>query len=505
MVVERFREIVQKFSAKNAIIFNEHEISYAQLDEIANKLANGLKNNGIDVGDRVALLMPNLPQFIFSYYAVLKLGAIVVPINYMMEDDEFTIVLKSIEPHLIIYWEGFRNNIREYLDRADAKPVTVVLGKKSSIDHAELTDLITTSDGKFESRSVAASDTAIIQFTSGVSEPPKGIELSYLNLDSNIDAFTKFFYLTESDVFGAILPLFFVFSQNALMNSALLLGGTIVLHSKLDYETIVQSIVEHKISILAGSPSFYKFLIDRTVVAIPKTSLKYCLSSWHPISAELEMNFEQKFGKPILNCYSITETSGIVSASHPSFERGNGSLGAALPGIEIQIHNDHGAPLDHDEVGEITIQGNTVMKGYWKSPELTSARIKNGWYYTGDLGKIDRQRNIFSINKKADVIVKSGFPIYTSEIEQIIAGHPKVKEVVVFATPHPGHQEDVQASVVIKNGETATSDDIIAYCREFMPVYKCPQVVKFYASLPRTKMGRIFKRKLQEGLNNKKM
>lgn len=505
MVVERFREIVRKFATKNAIVYHEHNISYAQLDEITDKLAIGLKNNGINAGDRVALIMPNLPQFIFSYYAILKLGAIVVPINYMMEDDEFTSVLKSIEPRVIIYWEGFRNHIREYLDHADEKPVTVVLGKKRSIDHAELTELIAKSEGNIDARSVDASETAIIQFTSGVSEPPKGVELSYLNLYSNVEAFTKFFYLTNSDVFGAILPLFFVFSQNALMNSALHQGGTIVLHSKLDYNKIVQSIHEHKISVLAGSPNFYKFLIDEAEAALPKTSLKYCLSSWQSISEELELKFEQKFGAPILNCYSITETSGIVSANHPSFDRGSGSLGAALPGIEIQVHNDQGAPLDYNEVGEIAIQGNTVMKGYWKSPELTSARIKNGWYYTGDLGKIDHQLNIFSINKKADVILKSGFPIYTSEIEQVIARHPKVKEVVVFATPHPGYQEDVQASVVIKEGETVTSDDIISYCREFMPVYKCPQVIKFYAALPRTKMGRIFKRKLQEGLNHRKI
>jgi long-chain acyl-CoA synthetase len=138
------------------------------------------------------------------------------------------------------------------------------------------------------------------------------------------------------------------------------------------------------------------------------------------------------------------------------------------------------------------------MKGYWKFPELTSERLKNGWYYTGDLGKIDHQQNIFLVNKKAEVIVKSGFPIYTSEVEQIIARHPKVKEVVVFATPHPDHREDVQACIAIKDGETATSEEIIAFCREYVPVYKCPQVINFYPSLPRTKMGRIFKRKLQE-------
>ncbi|MCU0644818.1 MAG: AMP-binding protein [bacterium] len=498
MVVERLREIAHKFSGKNAIIFNEHEISYATLEEISNKLANGLKGNGIKAGDRVAVLMPNLPHFVFSYYAILKLGAIVVPINYMMEDNEFVGVLQSIEPQLIIYWEGFRHYVQEYLSQVTEPPIVIVLGNMKSIDHAELTDLIARSEARIETRQCDASETAVIQFTSGVSESPKGIELSYLNLFSNVEGFTKFFHVTDSDVSGAVLPLYFVFSQNVLMNSVLLQGGTIVLHSKLDYESIIRSIDKYKISILAGSPNLYKFLVDRTQTAVPGTSLKYCLSSWQPVPEELEMNFEQKFGRPILNCYSITETCGIVAANHPSFERRSGSLGMALPEAAIQIHNETGVPLDQNEIGEIAIQGNTVMKGYWKSTDLTSQRLKNGWYYTGDLGKIDHQQNIFLVNKKAEVIVKSGFPIYTSEIEQIIARHPKVKEVVVFATPHPGHQEDVQACIAVKDGETATSEEIIAFCREYVPVYKCPQVINFYPSLPRTKMGRIFKRKLQE-------
>lgn len=499
MVVERFRDIAQKYSEKNAIIYNEHKISYSKLEEITNKIANGLKNNGIKAGDRVALMMPNLPHFVFSYYAVLKLGAVVIPINYMMEDDEFTLVLQRIEPHCIMYWEGFRNYVDEYLNQVAAKPITIVLGKKNAIDHAELTELIAISDAIIETRSYDSSDTAVIQFTSGVSELPKGIELSYLNLHSNVESFAKFFHLNGSDVFGAVLPLFFMFSQNVLMNCALLHGGTIVLYTKLDYDNIIRSIEEHHITVLAGSPNLYQSLISKAQEAISVASLKYCLSSWQPVSEELEMLFGQKFGRPILNCYSITEAAGVVAANHPSFERRDNSLGLALPGVEIQIHNEHGVHLDYNDIGEIAIQGDTVMKGYWKSPELTSARIKNGWYYTGDLGTIDSQQNIFLLNKKADVIVKSGFPIYTSELEQLIARHPKVKEVAVFATPHPGHTEDVQACIALKDGETASAEEIIAYCREYLPVYKCPQSIHFFPSLPRTKMGRIFKRKLQEG------
>jgi|GEM_PF-289555 len=498
MIISRIQQAAQEFSDKNAIIFNDNKISYARLNDITNRLAYGLKKAGIQAGDRVALLMPNLPHFIFSYYAILKAGGIVVPINYMMEDNEFNEVLENIKPRIIIYWEGFRKYIQGSVNLLDEKPYVIVLGKQKSIDHDNLLDLISRSKPGFESFQPEAADTAVIQFTSGVTEPPKGIEFSYENLLSSIEGTTKFFRFNESDVFGAVLPLFFIFSQNALLNSALSRGGTVVLFSKVDYPQIAQSIDVHRISVLAGSPGFYKSLAELNPGLLSGSSLKFCLCSWHHISEDLAVRFSQRFDTPLLDCYSITETGGIVAANHPSFERKSGSVGLRLPDVDIQVHDEQGQLLDHHSVGEIAIQGKMVMKSYWNGPELTASRLKNGWYYTGDMGKIDEQGNIFLVNKKAEIITKSGFPIYTSEIEQILIMHPKVKEAVVMATPHPDHKQDVQACIVLKDNETTTAEEIIEYCRGQVPVYKCPQVVKFYPSLPRTKMGRTFKRKLQE-------
>lgn len=498
MIISRIQEVAHKFPDKIALIFDQHQITYAQIEEITNKLANGLKSTGIQAGDRVALMMPNLPHCIFSYYAILKAGGIVVPINYMMEDDEFNSVLENIKPKSIIYWEGFRKYVQDYVNTLEEKPYLIVLGKKRSIDQDSLLELISNSKPEFEPAQRAAEETAVIQLTSGVTEPPKGIEFSYENLTSSIEGTAKFFRFNETDTFGAVLPLFFIFSQNVLVNGALSRGGTVVLFSKVDYSKIAQSIDSHKISVLAGSPGFFKLLIDSEHELSPGASLKYCLASWQQLPEELSSQFEQKTGVPLLNCYSITETGGIIAANHLSFDRKSGSVGLHLPDVDIQVHDEHGRQLDHHEVGEIAIQGKMVMKNYWNCPELTASRLRDGWYYTGDMGKIDEQGNIFLINKKAEVITKSGFPIYTNEIEQILATHPKVKEAVAIAIPHPDHKEDVQACVVLRDNETATPGEIIEYCRNQVPVYKCPQIVKFYPSLPRTKMGRIFKRKLQE-------
>ena len=496
MIVKRIREVVQEFSDKNAIIFNDHQIKYTQLEEITNKLANGLRNSGLKAGDRIALMMPNVPHFLFSYYAILKIGAIVVPINYMMEEDEVIGVLKSLKPHAIIYWEGFRKYIRNYLEICNELSINIVLGNTKSIDNYNILKLISQSKPEFETQEIQINDTAVIQYTSGVSEPPKGIELSYSNLLASIEGCTTFFRFNESDVFGAILPLFFIFSQNVLLNGALFCGGTIVIHTKLDYQKIAQSIDEHKFTVLAGTPNFYQTLVDLKQNSFSGSSLKYCLSSWHQFSEELENKFEKSIGIPLLNCYSMTETCGIVAANHPSIERKYGSVGLVLPDIDIQIHNEQRKQLHPNEIGEIVVQGKNVLKSFWNGSELVSEQIKNGWFYTGDCGKKDEQGHIYIVNKKAEVIVKSGFPIYTNEIEQLLAKHPKVKEAVVIATPHPNHKEDVQACIALKENELATAEEIIEYCRSYMPVYKCPQLVKFYPSLPRTKMGRIFKRKL---------
>ncbi len=498
MIVQKIQDTAKAFPDKNALIFNDYRISYSQLENITNKLANGLTRVGIQAGDRVALMLPNLPHFPFCYYAILKIGGIVVPINYMMDDNEFEGVFKDIAPKAIIYWDGFRKYIRPYLDALAEKPILIVLGETKSIDQHNLLGLISNSDQEYEVQPMNSQDTAVLQFTSGVTEPPKGIELSHENLIASVEGTIKLFRFNGSEVFGTILPLFFIFSQNALLNCALVKGGTVVLHRRIDYQRIAQSIDEHKISVLAGSPGFFQLLVELEPGSFSGTSLKYCLSSWQPFSDELEAKFEHRFGIPLLNCYSITETGGLVAANHPSLERKNGSVGLQLPGSDIQIQDEQRQPLDYNKIGEIAIQGKLVMKNYWKSDELTAERIQNGWYYTGDLGKIDNQGNLFLINKKAEVIVKSGFPIYTREIEQLLNRHPKVKEAVVLPLPHKDHKEDVQAFIAPRENETITEDEIIEYCRSQIPVYKCPQVVRFYPSLPRTKMGRIYKRKLME-------
>ncbi|MCD4665246.1 MAG: AMP-binding protein [Bacteroidales bacterium] len=497
MIVEKLHHAAQQFPENTAIIFEDYQINYVQLTDIINKLANGLKDSGINGGDRVALMMPNLPHFVFSYYAIQQAGAVVVPINYMLESDDLNLMLNNAKPAAIIYWEGFRSALNDFFEGYTDPISKIVLGKKKAIDTFALTELIAQSSEDNQFDAPEADHVAIIQYTSGITDLPVGVELSHENLSASIETYINFLRLTNDEVFGVIFPLFFITTQNTILNSALTLGATIVLHSKLEIESVIKSIDQHNISVLTASPNVYHQLTDLKGENFSGSSVKHCLSSHSMLSEEIAKNFKDKFGISLLNGYATTETSGIVAATHPS-ENINDSVGLALPGIEVQIHDTHGEQVDSNEIGEIAIRGKSVLKKYWDNDELTSARLKNGWFYSGDLGKKNTDGYITFIDKKADVILKSGFQIDSTEIEQTLLTHPKIKEAAVISIPHQDHKEDVQACVVLNENESVTDEEIIQFCRDHIPVYKCPQVIKFYSELPRTRMGKIFKRKLRK-------
>ncbi|MFZ5519547.1 MAG: AMP-binding protein [Candidatus Zhuqueibacterota bacterium] len=502
MLIEKYKKIAQELPNKTAIIFNEHTITYAQVDEITNKLANGLSGIGLKRGDRIALLMPNLPHFIFSYYAALKIGAIISPINYTLEKDDLNHVLKNLNPRAIICWEGFTQAIDQVRDWGEMKPILICLGKTSNSAEFNLIELIASSAPDFVFSGMNADDVAVIQYTSGMSELPVGVELSYRNLSASANRTADFFRFTGDDVFGAILPLFLISCQNIILNSALSLGSSVVLHAKLDYEKIAREIDQTGTTVLVASADVYASLLKIDPQILKGQSLKFCLSSWTPVPDQLASDFKNRFNVPLLNCYGLTESGGIVCSNHPSLDVRNDSVGVPLAGLEIQIHNARGDEVEPNVIGEVAILSQDVLKGYWNDTDLMSKRLKNGWLYTGDLGKKDELGYIYIGEKKSDVIVKSGFLIYTKEIEDVLLNHPKIKDAAVISIPHPDHKEDVAACLVLKKNETVTVHEIIEFCKNHMPVYKCPQVIKFYNELPRNKIGQILRRKLKQNPNS---
>ncbi|MDW7681391.1 MAG: AMP-binding protein [bacterium] len=501
MIFDRLGEIAAERPHDSAIYYLDNRISFNQLNDIIDKLACGLHRIGISKGDRVALVMPNFPHFIFSYLAVLKLGAVIVPINYMLMPDDLNLVLNDAKPKAVIYWEGFRGILLDFFKTYSQPVLKLVLGRKKEFDSYELTKLIESGERESIENVNQQDETAVIQYTAGISEPPVGAELSFGCLVERSKQFIDFYRLSPMDVFGIVLPLFMVFNQSASLFSALYSGCAVVLQPKLDMTLVAKSIDEQKISLIIATPSFYNKLARIEADKFNGGSLKFCIAVQAPVTAEVSDVFERRFKFPLSSGYALTEAGGIVAATHPVFENVVSSVGAPFSGIDMRIHDQHGEQVATDELGEIAIRNSGLFSGYWGNEQLTAARVRNGWFYPGDLGKRNMDNSISFIERKLNVIAKSGFMIISSEIEQILQQHPKVKEAAVVSVPHPKHKEDVMAVIVAEENQTLTEQEIFQFCREQFPVYKCPQSIRFLSELPRSRMGKVLKRLLKSEIN----
>ncbi len=502
MLIENLKSVSEQYPEKTALIYENYRISYANLKEISDRLANGLINCGIAKGDRVGVMLPNVPHFVFVFIALLKISAVVVPVNYMLFEDDLNHELRNAQLKAIVYWDGFRKLLKTFFLH-NASVTKIILGNQKKEDNFQLEKLIKNYPVTNLENSNQPEEVAVIQYTSGLNDIPIGVELTHENIAEKISTNINFFKLTGNHVFGVFMPLFLMTVQNDLMNTALSLGATMILHSKIDLAAITKSIDENHVSVITASPQFYQMLFNWEDEFFSGASMDLNLSSHANLSDELAEKFKKKFHKSLLNCYSITEAGGIVSSSRLSFDYANNMVGNPLPGFEIQIHNINGQISLSDEIGAVAIRGKALFKQYWQNPELTKQRFHDGWFYSGDLGRINLEGNLQLIERNASIITKGGFQIFTSEIEDLLISHPKIKEAAILSVPHPDHKEEVMACLQLKLGETMTGQEVIAFCREHFPVYKCPQVVKFYHELPRTKMGKIFKRKLKQDIERK--
>lgn len=494
MLIDLVKEVAYKYPENIAIEYHDHSISYSKLYTIINKLANGLLDLGIQKGNRIVIILPNLPHFVFAYYAILKIGGIVVTINPQANEDEIISILQDIRPSAIITFDRFFNQFNNLLQEFGN---IIILGENGPSSGKRLTELIAISSDVDQQISINLAESALIQYTPGVSNLPKGIELTHQNLTSVALSCVNFFATDNSDIYGGILPLSLLYAQNVILNPALIQGARLILYPKFSSEILKQAIFQDNITFLAGSSNLFQKLLMQNQV--PR-SLKYALSYGAQCSEELLVNFEKQCGIPILEGYGITEASSIISSNRSELNhRKNGSVGLPIADVEIKIVDDHDIEVTPGEIGEIVVKGKTVMKGYWNdNGNLSNNTIKDGWLYTGDFGKIDEEGFLYFIERKDDVIVKGGFQIYPTEIENILKKHPQIDEVCVVDVAHPTHKQEVKACIKLKKDQPVSAQEIIEFCKEHIPVYKCPQVIQFYDSFPKSATGKILKRKLRE-------
>ena len=497
MLFDLLKKTVSEYSEKTAIKFEDHTITYSKLYEIILKFANGLLNLGVEKGDRVIILLPNLPHFIFAYYALLKIGAIIVPINPLLKEKEIQYIFNETQPSAFIVWGGFYNRV---VNLVNGCKNIIVLGKETPAEVKSLTNIIATSSIDAPEIDISIEDTAQIQFTAGAVNSPKGVELTHQSLTATTLSCINIFEIKSTDIFGGLLPLFLLYSQNLAMNSCLLQGARLILYPKLNLTSIKKAVFQDEVTFLAGSPNIFQMLLESEPEKESAIPLKYALSIGSACNEDLLISFKQQFGIHILEGYGITEASAIITYNRKEPDQKNGSVGLPIDCTKIKIVDENDGELEHGEIGEILVTGENIMKGYWNQPFEQNCVFKDGWIYTGDLGKIDNEGFLYFIDRKEDVILKGGFHIYPGEVENILLKHPKVAQISIISVPHAIHRQEVKACIVLKKDQQATSEEIIEFCKEQVPVYKCPQIVQFYNSLPKSATGKILKRKLRKQL-----
>jgi long-chain acyl-CoA synthetase len=472
-----------------ALKLDETEIPYAALDAASARVAGLLRLRGIGVGARVGIMLPNVPQFAVAYYGVLRAGGVVVPMNPLLKAREVEFYLGDSGAELVFAWHEFAAAAEAGASAAGAETVEVTPGAferllGSTAPNGDVLD-------------VQGEDTAVILYTSGTTGKPKGAELTHANLGSNVEVGVDLLALDARAVVLGALPLFHAFGQTCAMNAAVAVGATLSLIPRFNANKALEIIERDRVTVFEGVPTMYSAMLHAPDSDTYDTSsLGVCISGGAAMPVEVMRGFEEHFGCTVLEGYGLSETSPMASFNHPDRERKPGSIGTPVRGVEMKLVDDGGNEVAHGETGEIVIRGHNVMKGYWRRPDATAQAIRDGWFFSGDIGRIDDEGYFYIVDRKKELIIRGGFNVYPREIEEVIYEHPAVREVAVIGIPHPELGEEVSAAVVLKPGSTATEAEIRDHVKSNVAAYKYPRHVWFLDELPKGATGKILKREI---------
>jgi long-chain acyl-CoA synthetase len=484
-----------RFPHQEALIFKGQRTTYRELYEQACGLSAALSRRfGIRRGDRVAIFLPNIPEFIQSYYAVEKLGAIAVSLNVMLKRDEVEFILRDCGARVVVTVPQFLPQVPETIPTLEG---IVAVGETNLPCCTIFADLVSARPAVDSPRvRVESEDGAAILYTSGTTGQPKGVLLTHGNLVFNSKATHYHTRMTENDRLLCYLPLFHCFGQNFILNTSVHVGATLLLHERFVPDEILESARVNKASMFFGVPAVYVRLLSQDGIERNLASIRYYFSAAAPITVETVRSWQQRFGQIIFEGYGLTETSPFASYNHDSEYR-EGSVGTPIQYVKIQIVNERGERVASGELGEIAIKGANVMKGYFNRPKETAQVIRDGWFLTGDIGRMDDQGYIYLVDRAKDMINVSGFKVWPQEVEEVLSQHLAVTEAAVIGVPDSVSGEAVKAFVVLTKGAQRFENDIIEFCRARMAVYKAPRYVEFIDALPRNPAGKVLKRELR--------
>ncbi|TFC87814.1 long-chain fatty acid--CoA ligase [Cryobacterium sp. TMT1-21] len=494
-------ESARRQGGKTALIVGDETVSYAQLWDQVRAYAGGLRDHGVGRGDRVAILIPNVADFPRAYYAILALGATVIPIHALLGADEIEYVLRDSGTHTVVVHAGLLAAGSRGAVQAGVHVLSVGEAQGNGTQ-TRLEDLAAKATPIDDITPTDPGDTATILYTSGTTGTPKGAEGSHFSLIEQVNALLiSTFDLRSSDTILGTLPLFHTFGQTCVLNAGLRIGATIVLVPKFDGDTALTLLNQHEVDVFFGVPTMYIALLDAATRNHERPRrLRYAVSGGASIPLAVMERFNDVYGVEIHEGYGLTETSPVATFNHVGVAPRPGSIGTPIWGVDVEIARadveDTIELLPRGEFGELVIRGHNLMKGYLNRPEATEAAIVDGWFRTGDLGVKDQDDYIRILDRKKDLIIRNGYNVYPREVEEMLSRHHEVAAVAVFGVPDEVRGQEIAAVVVRVHGGTVTPEGIIEYAKERIAPFKFPRFVEFVDAFPLNSSGKVLKREL---------
>ncbi len=520
------RDSAEVRSGQTALVFFGKRTSYAALLDEVKRVAGGLVRLGLKKGDRVAVILPNCPQVVATYYGVLWAGGVVVMLNPLYTPREIQVQLQDAGARFIVALDLVYPRVAQEFGDTDLEKIVVTsiqerlpfplsLLYRLRLRLRRQAPTIPKDDRTMRyARLVSGdrldqpvpvepeSDLAVLQYTAGTTGVPKGAMLTHFNLVSDciqIGSWYPHSRHAQVSILGA-LPFFHAYGMTTAMNYGIMVGARIVLLPRFEVQRVLETIQKHKPQLFPGVPAMYVALNHHpNVERFDLSSIEWCISGAAPLPPEVKETFERLTGGQILEGYGLSEASPVTHCNPPDGVNKTGSIGLPFPDVDCRIIDmETGEPVSQGEVGELLIRGPQVMKGYWNRPEESSAMLGDGWLHTGDIARMDEQGYFTIVDRKKEMILVSGFNVYPREVEDVLYMHPAVKEAAVIGVPDSQRGESVKAFVVLKEELLCSGDDLIAWSRERLAVYKVPRQVEFVMDLPKSLIGKVLRRVLVE-------
>lgn len=501
-----------KYGEKTFLFFPEQnlELSYRHYDEMTARTANLLLSLGVQKGDKVAIMLPNIPEFLYFYWGCMKIGAVAGPINTLLKGPEVQYITHNCEAKVFVTtpeYLGEISRIRADLPQVQhyilVQDIPEATGKLEGASLLEFEKVIDAHSPTLKAIPIDPDDEAMIIYTSGTTGKPKGVLLTHHNLLVDAQYISEWFKLTPDTRMMCILPLFHVNGEVVTMMTPLFIGGSVVLNRRFSASTFWEYIATYRVNLFSTVPTILSILLANPKPAQDISCLEFGICGAAPLPVEVHKSFEAAFGVPIFEGYGLSETTCYSTFNPPDLSRRKiGSIGMAV-GNQVAIWDEQCRPVAPGVEGEIVIRGENVMKGYFQLPEATEKAFQGGWFHSGDWGRMDEEGFFYILDRVKDMIIRGGENIYPREIDEVLYQHPKIEAAATIGVPDPKYGEEIKSFVVVKPGQVLSEEEVLLYCRERMADFKCPKSVAFIEEIPKGPTGKLLRKALRELENEK--